>query len=89
MDPKCELHAERLERLERGQNELLSAINGSASEHGVLSQLALLRQSVDRLTREMSDYHTSRMVPSAAQVMSIIIAAILSAAGAAFAAGLR
>lgn len=47
--PKCEVHSDRLDRLESGQRELVDAINGTLQAPGLRTELAMLRQSTDRL----------------------------------------
>ena len=88
-DSSCALHSQRLDRLEEGQSEILEALNGTLQAPGLLSQLALLRQSVEDLRRDLKDEREAlkkeregRALPSLTQVLSIVLAALLSVAGA-------
>lgn len=85
----CAVHSERLDRLEDGQAEILEALNGTLQAPGLLSQLALLRQSVEDLRRDLKTEREAlqkeregRALPNLTQVLSIVLAALLSVAGA-------
>jgi len=78
----CAVHGERIDRLEDGQAEILAALNGTLQTPGLLSQLALLRQSVDDLRRELKEERKGRAMPTRAQVLTVILAALLAVGGA-------